>query len=176
MAAQSNLKPSADIRLATPADTATVIAIVNAAFAIETFLDGPRIDEESMTEMMRKGEFLVAEDAAGRIVATIYAEARGERGYFGMLAVDVLRQGKGLGRMMVNAAEEHCRKRGCKFMDLTVLSLRPELPPFYRKLGYAETGTQAFHPPRPLKDGVECHCIVMSKPLSTGRHRTQGAL
>ena len=50
-------------------------------------------------------------------------------------------------------------------MDITVLSLRPELPPYYRKLGYVETGTEEFHPSRPLKAGVECHCIRMTKVL-----------
>jgi ribosomal protein S18 acetylase RimI-like enzyme len=173
MAAQSNLKPALRIRVATPADTTAVIAMVNAAFAIETFLEGPRIDGERLAEMKQKGEFLLAEDT-GLLVAVVYTEVRSERGYLGMLAVDVGQQGTGLGRTLVEAAEDHCRKRGCKFIDLTVLSLRPELLPFYRKLGYTETGTQEFHPPHPLKDGLECHCIVMSKSLSAGRHGTRG--
>jgi hypothetical protein len=44
-----------------------------------------------------------------------------------------------------------------------VLSLRPDLPPFYRKLGYAEVRTEDFIPSRRLKDGMQCHAIVMSK-------------
>jgi hypothetical protein len=67
--------------------------------------------------------------------------------------------------MLVEAAEGYCRKRGCQMMELTVLSLRPELPPLYRKWGYLETGTEEFRPARPLKDGLDCHCIVMSKKL-----------
>ena len=153
------------IRLATSADRAAMIPMVNAAFAVEAFLDGTRTDEERMSELMRKGDFLLAERDSGRVAACVYTEVRGERGYFGMLAVDPAEQGSGLGRCMVQAAEDRCRERGCKFMDITVLNLRPELPPFYRKLGYAETATEEFHPSRPLKEGVECHCIVMSKPL-----------
>lgn len=38
--------------------------------------------------MMRKGEILLAEDNAGGLVASIYAEQRGILGYLGMLAVD----------------------------------------------------------------------------------------
>lgn len=144
---------------------AAMIAIVNAAFAVETFLDGTRTDEERMAEMMRKGEFLLAEREPGRLVACVYTELRAERGYFGMLAVDPSAQGAGLGRRMVEAAEDYCRHRGCKFMDITVLSLRPELPPFYRKLGYVETGIEEFRPSRPLREGIECHCIVMSKAI-----------
>lgn len=153
------------IRLATPADVPAMLPIINDAFAIETFLEGTRTDEHQLTNMMRKGEFLLAYDSPGDLVASVYVEVRGTRGYFGMLAVATAHQGKGFARSMVEAAEVHCRHRGCTSMDLTVLSLRTELPPLYAKFGYLETGTEEFRPTRPLKDGVACHCIVMSKPL-----------
>jgi len=165
MVATPSSSPDFAIRVATAADMPAMIPVVNTAFAIETFLDGTRTDEERMAEMMRKGEFLVAEDPAGEIVATVYIEVRGERGYFGMLAIDPRQQGTGLGRRMVEAAENHCRQHGCKQVDIVVLSLRTDLPPFYRKLGYVETGREDFRTSRPLKDGVECHGITMSKAL-----------
>ena len=142
-----------------------MIPIVNAAFSIEEFLEGTRTDQERMAAMMRKGTFLVAESAAGRIVASVYTEMRSQRAYFGMLAVDPSQQGIGLGRKMVDAAEDRCRRQGAKAMDIAVLNLRPELPPLYRKFGYVETGTEDFKPSRPLKPGVECHAIIMSKQL-----------
>ena len=153
------------IRLATANDIEEMVPVVNAAFAIETFIEEPRIDEKGMAEMMRQGQFLVTENDAGRIVASIYVEKRGARGYFGMLAVDPAEQRKGLGRAMVAAAENHLRLQGCTYADILVLSLRPELLPVYRQLGYAETGTEEFHPSQPLRGGVACHCIVMSKKL-----------
>ena len=165
MAPRLNASGSLHIRLATGDDVAAMVGMINAAFAIETFIDGSRTDERGLAEMMGKGGFLVAEDQSGRLVASVYTELRGERGYFGMLAVDPAQQGTGLGRVMVKAAEDHCRSHGCKHMDITVLSLRTELPPFYRKLGYLETGTEEFHPHRPLRNGVACHCILMSKRL-----------
>jgi predicted N-acetyltransferase YhbS len=143
----------------------SMIPIVNAAFAIEEFLEGTRTDEQRMAEMMRKGEFLVAEYGAGKVVASVYTEMRGERAYFGMLAVDPSQQGSGLGRRMIEAAEEHCRRQGAKVMDIAVLNLRPELPPLYRRFGYVETRTEDFKPSRPLKDGVQCHAIIMCKTL-----------
>jgi ribosomal protein S18 acetylase RimI-like enzyme len=161
-----NSCPSVLIRVATRSDAFSAIPMVNAAFAVVTFLDGTRTDEQRMAKMMEKGEFLIAaENDSSRIVASVYTEKRGERGYLGMLAVEPSWQGTGLGRRMVEAAEEHCRRCGCKHIDLMVLSLRPDLPPYYRKLGYEETATEEFHPSRPLKNGVECHCIVMSKAL-----------
>lgn len=161
---KSALGRSVRIRKAIASDVPGMISVVNAAFAIEEFLEGTRTDEERMSELMKKGTFLVTEDA-GRIVASVYTELRGDRAYFGMLAVDPSRQGTGLGRMMVEAAEDRCRSLGARVMDIAVLTLRPELPPLYRKLGYVETGMEEFRPSRPFKPGVECKAIVMSKTL-----------
>ena len=65
---------------------------------------------------------------------------------------------------MVEAAEEYCRERGCRWMDLRVVSVREELPPYYRKLGYSEAGTEAFVSEFPTKMPV--HLIKMQKRLS----------
>lgn len=140
-------------------------SLINSAFAIETFLEGLRTSEQALAERMRKGVFLIGCDSEGKMVATVFVEVRNQRGYFGMLAVDRARQGIGFGRAMVRAAEDYCRAAGCAVMDLDVLSLRKELPPFYEKLGYRSTGTEEFRPSRPLRPGIEVHCIVMSKGL-----------
>jgi len=158
-------RPGVIVRMGMAKDMAEMIPLVNAAFAIEEFIDGTRTDAERMSEMMQKGEFILAEDGSGRIVACVYAELRGDRGYFGMLAVEPSRQGTGLGRAMIEAAEDYCRERGCQWMDISVLTLRPELLPFYQRLGYVETRREAFYPSRPLKEGFECQSIVMSKAL-----------
>lgn len=153
------------VRLASGADAAAIASVTNAAFAIETFLEGLRTDARRLTEMMRAGNFLVAFGRGEQMVASVYVELRGARGYFGMLAVDPMFQGKGIGARMVRAAEDYCRDRGCKAMDITVLSLRPELLPFYHRLEYAESGTEEFRPSRQLKEGASCHSILMSKNL-----------
>lgn len=165
MCADLGSPSEARIRLATAADVPAIIVVVNAAFSIETFLEGTRTDEKRMAEMMAKGEFLVAEDGAGRIVASIYTETKGERGYCGMLAVDPSRQGSGLFRRMAKAVEEHCRARGCTHLDISVLNLRAELPPVYRRMGFVEVGTEEFHLTQRLKAGRDAHCILMSKKL-----------
>src|SRR6516164_6207922 len=92
------------IRVASESDAPRLIPMVNDTFAIETFLDGTRTDEQRMAEKMQIGEFLLAEDESGQLLACVYIERRGQRGYFGMLAVDPSEQGKGLGRLMVEAA------------------------------------------------------------------------
>jgi ribosomal protein S18 acetylase RimI-like enzyme len=157
--------PDLNIRLAIPSDRPRLIPLINAAFAIETFLEGTRTDEERLAAMMQKGEILLAEDSSGQILACIYAETHGNRGYLGQLAVDPAHQGSGLGKRMLAAAEDHFRDKGCEAIDITVLSLRPELLPIYKRLGFVETGTEEFQMSRALKDGQQCHCITMSKPL-----------
>jgi predicted N-acetyltransferase YhbS len=153
------------VRLATEADRSRLILLINAAYSIETFFAGTRTDEDRLAAMMRKGVVLTAEDGAGQLLGCVYTEVRGKRGYLGQLAVDPARQSRGLGMRIMEAAEEHLRHQGCEAVDILVLSLRPELPPIYRRHGYVETGAEEFHSPRPLKPGNECHCIVMSKQL-----------
>jgi ribosomal protein S18 acetylase RimI-like enzyme len=162
------MDPSTDgirFRKATAADRPSLVPLINSAFAIEGFFEGTRTDDERIAAMMEKGTFLLAEDASGQALATVFLELRESRGYMGMLAVDPRHQASGLGRRMLTAAEVHFRAQGCEAIDITVLSLRPELPPIYRRFGFVETGTEELHHTQSLKDGLECHFIVMSKPL-----------
>lgn len=152
-------------RLAGPADRPALIPLINAAFAIETFLEGTRTDEQRLAAMMDKGSLLLAENSAGQFLGCVYTEQREDRGYLGMLAVDPARQGSGLARRLVAAAEDRFRALGCRAVDISVLSLRPELPPIYRRYGYLETGVEEFRMSRTLKDQAGCHCIIMSKQL-----------
>ena len=82
-------------RFATEADAEAISALVNAAFKVERFfIDGDRIAPEKVREMMRRGKFMLAEDG-GAMIACVYVELRGQRAYFGLLAVDPARQGEG---------------------------------------------------------------------------------
>src|SRR5579864_1561834 len=101
--------PELRVRVASAADGGALAALINSAFAIEKFLEGERTDEKQLREMMQKGQFLLGCDDAGQLVASVYVEVRGARGYFGMLAVHPAQQKNGLGTKMVGAAEEYCR-------------------------------------------------------------------
>lgn len=157
--------PHLKIRAAKASDQDRLIPLINSAFAIETFLEGDRTNPERMAEAMARGTFLLAEDAEERVAACVYTELNGERGYVGVLAVDPARQGQGIGRLMMEAAEDHVCRSGCTVVDIIVLSLRTDLPPLYERLGYAETSQEPFTPQRKVKEGFECHAIRMSKHL-----------
>ena len=153
------------IREATAADAPALTALVNSAFKpVEAFfLEHDRITLEQCRAHLEKGAFLIAE-VCDAMAACVYVELRGaKRGYFGMLSVDPSRQGGGLAKRLIGEAEEYCRRAGCMYMDITVVNLRTELPPFYRKMGYAEDGTTAFPADVPVK--LPLHLIKMGKML-----------
>ena len=64
----------------------------------------------------------------------------------------------------MNEAESYCRERGSRFMDILIVSLREELPSFYRKRGYVENGTTPF--PADVETKIPCHFINMAKSFS----------
>ena len=145
-------------------DAENIARLVNAAFRPERFfIAADRTNPDKVRELLQKGKFLLVEED-GLLAGCVYVELRGERGYFGLLAVDPSLQRSGLGSRMVAAAEAYCRDAGCRFMDLTIVNLRAELPGFYNRLGYAESGTLPFppdqHPNQP------CHLVRMSKSLA----------
>src|SRR6266849_2605064 len=154
---------SACFRVASIADTAALARLINAAFRVEQpFIEGDRIDHPGVRAFLQKGKFLLAEDDTG-LAGCVYVEIRADRGYLGLLGVDPQRQGTGLGRKLMDAAENYFREAGCRAVDLRFVSTRTPLPSFYRHLGYLETGTAPFAPEVPAK--VSCHYILMSKTI-----------
>jgi GNAT superfamily N-acetyltransferase len=151
-------------RLAQGADVEALSALINTAFRVELpFIEGDRTNPDGVREYMKKGKFLLAEDSAG-LTGCVYVEVRGDRGYLGLLGVEPKRQGTGLGRKLMDAAEQLFRDARCVAVDLRIVSARTPLPGFYRHLGYVETGTAPFPHDVPAK--VPCHYIVMSKSLT----------
>jgi GNAT superfamily N-acetyltransferase len=148
---------------AEPNDAEAIAALVNAAFRVERFfIDGDRTNPAQVRALLQTGAFLLAE-ADGALAGCVYVELRGERGYFGLLAVDPARQRSGLGARLVAAAEDYCHAAGCRVMEMQTVNLRAELPGFYRRLGYQETGTAPF--PAEARAKLPCHFVKMAKPL-----------
>jgi GNAT superfamily N-acetyltransferase len=166
-AATNSFLPDRDLRtrIAQIADVDAIARLINVAFIVERVaFDGDRINAPGVGELLNRGAFLLGEDAAG-LAGCVYLEVRGARSYLGLLSVDPARQGMGLGRWLVAAAEDYSRKAGCDAMDLRIISPRAEsLLPFYQHLGYIETGTAPFS--SDLKPKVPCHYITMAKPLT----------
>jgi GNAT superfamily N-acetyltransferase len=150
------------VRAAVRSEAPRIVSLINAAFRVEKFfIDADRIDLPQVEDFFRNGIFFVIDEDG--IAACVYVEQRGDRGYFGLLSVDPTRQKSGFGSRLIAAAEDHCRALGCRFMDLQIVNLRTELPAFYSRLGYAESGSGPF--PSGVVTKLPCHFVRMSKPL-----------
>jgi len=152
------------MRTAEPPDAAAIARLVNGAFRTERFfIDADRTDAGKITELLQKGKFFLLFDEEA-LVGCVYTELRGERGYFGLLAVDPQRQRSGIGIRLIAVAEQYCRSAGCRFMDLTFVNVRRELPGYYQQFGYVENDTLPF-PADQAVTKIPVHLVRMSKPL-----------
>lgn len=145
-------------------DVDRIVTLVNRAFEVEAFfVVGDRTTPAQVIEKFANGVFFLLE-SRDRLLGCVHAEAReGGRGYIGMLAVDPASQGQGIGRQLMKVAEQHCVQAHCTDVILTVINVRTELPPFYRSLGYRESGTAAYSDAHRATQPV--HFIIMSKSL-----------
>lgn len=152
------------IREAEPREAEVLTNLINAAFrkAESFFIDGDRLKLDVVRDLFHSGEFLVAEDNA-QVVGCVYLETRGDRAYLGLLSVQPERQRAGIGRMLMAAAEDRCRRQGHVAIDLQIVNLRRELPAYYGGLGYVESGTAPF--PEDAGAKLPCEFIKMSKSL-----------
>jgi GNAT superfamily N-acetyltransferase len=158
-------------RPAADAEVPALARVINRAYTVEAFfVVPPRTTEDELRARLAEhgGAFLVVDDDArdGELAGAVYVEPRGARGYFGMLSVDPERQGRGLGRALVAAAEAWCRGAGCRFVDISVVNVRTELPAFYAALGYAPFDLAPFPDPQKLVSGARAHVVLMTKPLA----------
>jgi predicted N-acetyltransferase YhbS len=156
------------IRVADLADAAAITSVINAAFRksrreANYLVDQDRIDLHAVQDLLGTGIFLVAEENQG-VTGCVHVEMKGERSYLGLLSVDPSGQRSGLGSKLMVAAEDYCVKAGSRFMDLQIVNLRKDLPDFYHRRGYIQTGTSPFTLEADPK--VALHFVNMSKPLT----------
>ena len=162
------------MRVAAPDDADALARLINDAFVVERFFKrGDRTSAENVRDLMRAGEFLVHDREDGSPAACVFVKHKGSRGYFGMLSVAPDMQGRGVARQIIAEIEQRLRDVGCDALDIYVVNLRTELPAFYRKLGYTESGTMSF--PDLTEATQPCHIIVMTKTLGHGAEGAQGA-
>lgn len=139
---------STPVRTAGPRDLTEILRIVNLAYRVEDFfINGDRITPADLRERFdrQEAEFLVVDGAVpGQLTAAVHFEARDDHGWFGLLAVDPAAQGAGHARALIEAMEARCRTLMLARLVIEVVDLREELPPFYARFGFVETGRAPF--------------------------------
>jgi predicted N-acetyltransferase YhbS len=154
------------IRSASAVDIPGIVTLLNAAFAMEwDFIARDRTSAPEIERYMTTGTFSVVDGGTDALASCMYLEQRGDRMYLGMLAVRPGQQGSGLGRRMMDEAERQTVARGCVAIDLRIVDRRTELPPFYRKLGFVDNGTEPLVDPKLTKPA---HFIRMTKAVTQG--------
>jgi predicted GNAT family N-acyltransferase len=128
-------------------------------------LEGERISMEELADSLADAAnriWLAHRD--GALIGTVTVTSKSaELAYLGMLCVDPLQQGGGLGRQLLAQAESSAAEQGAKALEMTVISARPELIAYYERRGYAQTGERR---PFPLPDIDHLDMVVLAKALS----------
>ena len=133
--------PKPQLREAKPSDSARLVELLSSL--------GAEIDEQTVRKNLRllakAGELpLVAtlgKDVVGlggrHLMTTIHRRA--PVGRIPTLVVAKDAQGKGIGRMLVEAVEHWCRKAGCEIVEVTSNDRLTEAHAFYRHMGFERT-------------------------------------
>jgi ribosomal protein S18 acetylase RimI-like enzyme len=104
-------------------------------------LDGTRIDETALRELIQKPNITFLKYVEnGLILGCVELRVEGNKLYLGTLSVKPNTQGKGIGKKLLQAGEEHAQKVGCSTMTMTVIDGRQELIDWYVRHGYVLTG------------------------------------
>lgn len=168
------------ITAASPADAPELKDLLEAAYRGDSarqgwnheadILDDERIGREELVALLADPAvtILTARDA-GALVGCVAVTRKDEAlGYLGMLCVLPTLQSSGLGRMLLDAAEDHGRAVGLATMEMTVIDSRESLIAWYVRRGYGFTGeTRPFHELRPAdaETGPQITFVVLEKAL-----------
>lgn len=79
-----------------------------------------------------------------KIVASVMVGHEGHRGWVYYVAVDPGRRGQGLGRTIMNAAEDWLRQAGIAKLQLLVRQDNAKASAFYETIGYDEAAVTVF--------------------------------
>jgi GNAT superfamily N-acetyltransferase len=112
-------------------------------------LTGPRTSREELESFIADpARHLLVWREEGTIRACVLLWKRSEElVYLGMLTVDPALQGAGLGKRLLQSAEDFARDMlGARRMEMQVFSRRRELLAFYHRRGYRPTGERRPFP------------------------------
>ncbi len=110
-------------------------------------LDGIRTDKESLVDMMqRPGAVILKYEEDGELLGCVFLYKIDQELYLGMLTVLPTAQGKGIGKKLVAASEQYAKNASCRFVTMTVISVRSELIDWYKRRGYSVTGEKKPFP------------------------------
>lgn len=160
---------------ATPADAPALKSLLEAAYRGDSarqgwnheadILDDERVTREELGALMADPAvtILAARDGADLIGCVAVTRKDASLGYLGMLCVSPTLQSSGLGRRLLDAAEDHARGLGIAAMEMTVIDSRASLIAWYERRGYVFTGERR---PFPVLRDPPVTFVVLEKRLA----------
>lgn len=164
------------ITAASPADAPCLKTLLEAAYRGDTARTGWNHEADILDdERVAPGEIealladpavtmLTARDGESLLGCVAVTRRDAALAYLGMLCVAPDRQSGGLGRLLLDAAEDHARASGIAAMEMTVIDSRDALIAWYERRGYVRTGETR---PFPVLRDPPLTFAVLEKPLAS---------
>ena len=139
-------KPKPKLRDAKPGDAARLVELIH-ELGHEI---GEKAARKNIASLKNLGETPIVATLDKKVVGmigihrmvTIHRDA--PVGRIPVLVVAKEAKGQGLGRMLVDAAEQWCRRKGCKLIEVTSNDRRADAHAFYRHMGFERTSIRFF--------------------------------
>lgn len=171
-----------NIRSATNEDIELLLNLIHSAYRGDRarngwtheadLLDGQRTDHAALREILDDpGQRILIAEEDGVATGCVQISDEGDgAAYLGMLSITPERQTQGLGRMLIQSAEEQSAKLfGATRMEMTVIRQRAELIAYYERRGYRRTGMERPFPVDDPRFGIprrrDLSFVVLAKLL-----------
>ena len=141
------------VLIASIEDIPALVKLLNSAYRGEESKQGwtteadliagnTRSDEAMIKQVIHQSGsiFLIYKDEHQKIIGCVNLQQHDDKLYMGMFSVSPQLQGGGIGKKLLQAAEEYARHLQKKSIYMSVISLRTELINWYMRHGYADTG------------------------------------
>lgn len=131
---QTALVDAFEVRRFDEADRSAVIALWRTCGLTRSWND-PDADIDRKLALDDGGFLVAARD--GQLVASVMAGYDGHRGWINYLAVDPACRGDGVGRLIMDRAEQHLTRSGCAKINLQIRAENTGAIQFYERLGFS---------------------------------------
>ena len=147
-----------EYRIATAGDVLELVSLINKSYRPNgaeagwthesELIEGERVNSQQLTELLeREGSTVLLGLSKAEIVACVNVNEEGGATYIAMLTVKSSYQNVGLGKEMLQLAEEYAENQyESSAFNLFVISERKELFDFYLRRGYKSTDITSDYP------------------------------
>lgn len=145
------------IAIATTADITAVKDLLNSAYRGEISRQGwtteahliagdTRTDNANLKQVMEQQGSIILKytNVEQQLIGCVNLQQHGNKLYLSMFSVSPQLQGGGIGKQLLQAAEEYARHLHSTSIFMSVISVRTELIQWYQRHGYKDTGERKF--------------------------------